>query len=509
METTLGGNGRRVRVEFHLTVPRGAYLDEIETVNGSVTVSNMNNFTKVSAVNGGVKAVNLSGTAELSTVNGKTEAEFENLKTTDKISLETVNGTVNLILPSDINAVVRASTVNGRIENDFGLPVKKGKYVGRDLYGRIGGGGVEVKLDAVNGTLNIKHKNDGKNINPATNLLNMSSSSDDDDSGSKENAEINKEIAQAQRDAEKEQRKAQREVEKELKNAQREMEKIQPMINDIISNTVSATTSITNEQVQRAVNAQNAREKEKNARNRNANFTGIPNVSQQTETFTIKDKTKIKIAATDCAIDIRGWDKPEIRYVLTEFATGNNKTGNVQAEQKGANFNISVINDEGKSDDDYNGMRLEIFVPKKSDLTIETEGEIRLEGVSGEIDLKGDDGNVDVRNSGGNLVVNVSAGRIRVVGFQGGITAESADGDVMLEGKFDKLTAKTVDGNVILTIPSETGAIVTADRDIETENIKMTADGDKKWRVGDGSAKYNLSAVDGKLIVRGMKEIVY
>ena len=106
-------NGGKLNVEFRLMVPRGAVLNEIETVNGSVSVSNFVNSTKVSAVNGSVNATNIRGTAKLSTVNGEVRADFDRLETGSKISLETVNGKVNLIIPSDANATVKANSLNG------------------------------------------------------------------------------------------------------------------------------------------------------------------------------------------------------------------------------------------------------------------------------------------------------------------------------------------------------------------------------------------------------------
>jgi len=141
----------RLVIEYQLMIPRGAVLNDIDTVNGSVTVSNFTNVTKVSAVNGTIKASNLRGTADLSTVNGEVVADFTSLDTGSRISLETVNGKVNLLIPSDSNATVKADSVNGSIINDFGLPVRKGKYVGRDLYGKLGNGDVKIKLESVNG----------------------------------------------------------------------------------------------------------------------------------------------------------------------------------------------------------------------------------------------------------------------------------------------------------------------------------------------------------------------
>jgi len=96
---------RKLEVEFRLSVPRTAVLNEIETVNGSVTVSNFTNITKVSAVNGNVTATNLKGAANLSTVNGQVMADFDRVAPSSKINLSTVNGQVSLVVPSDVNAI--------------------------------------------------------------------------------------------------------------------------------------------------------------------------------------------------------------------------------------------------------------------------------------------------------------------------------------------------------------------------------------------------------------------
>lgn len=76
-----------------------------------------------------------------------------------------------------------------------------------------------------------------------------------------------------------------------------------------------------------------------------------------------------------------------------------------------------------------------------------------------------------------------------MIGFNGEINAETTDGEVFLEGKFDRLSARTVEGTVVLTIPTETDATLTANRGIKAENIILTADGDKKWKIGNGNAK--------------------
>src|ERR1700737_2793272 len=64
-------------VEYTLSVPRSANLDEIKPVNGPLDIEGVAADVRASCVNGHLFAHHLGGRAELSTVNGKVEAEFE------------------------------------------------------------------------------------------------------------------------------------------------------------------------------------------------------------------------------------------------------------------------------------------------------------------------------------------------------------------------------------------------------------------------------------------------
>ena len=67
------------------------------------------------------------------------------------VELNSVNGSVDLTIPSDSNAEIEASTVSGGINNDFGLHVNNHQFVGHDLRGELGSGGTHIKLSNVNG----------------------------------------------------------------------------------------------------------------------------------------------------------------------------------------------------------------------------------------------------------------------------------------------------------------------------------------------------------------------
>ena len=56
------------------------------------------------------------------------------------------------------SADVRAETVNGRISNDFGIEVHKGKYVGSSMNGAVGAGGPTIELETVNGAIHLRSR---------------------------------------------------------------------------------------------------------------------------------------------------------------------------------------------------------------------------------------------------------------------------------------------------------------------------------------------------------------
>jgi DUF4097 and DUF4098 domain-containing protein YvlB len=163
------GRGNHVsEVEYTLTVPRTARLDEIKLINGGLDVTGVNGEVRASCINGKLVAKGLAGDSKLSTINGPLEANFENLRAT-RIELSSVNGPVRLLLPSDAKARIEATTVHGGIDNDFGLHTNNHRFVGHDLKGLLGGGGVEIRLSNVNGPIDVRHANDGRTLSPAKN----------------------------------------------------------------------------------------------------------------------------------------------------------------------------------------------------------------------------------------------------------------------------------------------------------------------------------------------------
>ena len=308
---------RKLEVHYRLQVPRTAVLGEIEAVNGSVTVSNFTNLTKVSTVNGNVNATNLRGTAKLSTVNGQVFANFDRLDNGTSISLNTVNGKVSLEVPSDVNATLRAESLNGSISNEFGLPVKKGKYVGRSLHGRIGSGEVQIKLDSVNGGLAIGRKKDGRSPASVTNLLRTTDDDQDTEDSNEvsvgETVRIDKEITKSVKNSIKTGEKQLKEAEKTVEKAKQGIEKVEfPTLPDV---GVVVDTEVVRKAIADGVRNQAGVW----ARSGEAVFETSPTlITRQTNSFEIKGSPEVKIDAGSCKVRLRGWNQPVVKYVLTE-----------------------------------------------------------------------------------------------------------------------------------------------------------------------------------------------
>jgi len=500
-------NNDNVTVNYELSVPRTAVLNEIETVNGSVAVADFVNYVKVSAVNGTVRAGNLRGTAELSTVNGELIADFDRLSTGNKIDLDTVNGRVSLTIPSDANATVKAESLNGSITNDFGLPSRRGKYVGNSLHGKLGTGEVNIKLESVNGTLSVKHRNDGKSLSPATNLLPAKGDDEDGDGDgdmskadtARMNRDIDRSVRQSQRDA---MRGVEKEKEKIKAKATADVSRVRAEIDNEVLKAVDV------KKIQESIDAAMSGQQVAMAGLRDINFFNrMPRVEVKSNAFTVKGTPKVTIDAKGCAVRVRGTDGSEVKYSLTQMKGGMSSQGATVAESHTDSVvSLKVVQPSDSDSPGFFGRsaetRIEVFVPRKTNLKIISDQEVRLDGVSGELEIIGGDESVDIRDSDGKLNITNESGRVRVIGFEGDVNANTDSGDVYLEGKFSKLTGKADSGSFIVTIPTDSNVDITADTEVQTEGFSLTERGSNKWRLGSGGATYSFAAANGQVTFR-------
>ena len=142
-----------VQAHFTIRIPSGVRFVG-RTVNGGIEAASLDADAEAYTVNGSVH-VSARGHVRAETVNGSITASLGRADWTGALDFKTVNGSITVGLPEGTSADVHAATVNGEIETDFGLTVR-GRFSRRRLSGTIGGGGRELNLETVNGSIRLR-----------------------------------------------------------------------------------------------------------------------------------------------------------------------------------------------------------------------------------------------------------------------------------------------------------------------------------------------------------------
>jgi DUF4097 and DUF4098 domain-containing protein YvlB len=111
----------RINARFNVTIPPGVTA-ALETVNGDVTVKDLDGDLDLETVNGKVEARGVRRSLEAHAVNGNLIADAVAPAPGSSFELQTVNGAVTLTLPKDARFDVSASTMHGSISSTFALP---------------------------------------------------------------------------------------------------------------------------------------------------------------------------------------------------------------------------------------------------------------------------------------------------------------------------------------------------------------------------------------------------
>ena len=538
-------------VEYTLTVPRGARLEDVELINGALTVEGVSGPVHASSINGRVRASGLAGTVNLSVINGTLEATLDRLSDAGTVTLSSVNGPLVVTLPSDSNATVRANTLHGPINNDFNLPVREGEYIGRDLEGRLGQGGARVRLSNVNGSITIRRANDNRPLSPAVNLLSETredyGGGDDAREAAREAREAKREAAREARDAaheseqekresdaeaerdrqeaERDKAEAEREKEEAKREAKREKEEAKAEMDresaEAVREAERAARDVARE-TQRA-----ARDVERATRDAARANDGFDNsqrvIDRESNNFNVTGTPRVRVETFDGAIYVHAWDKPEVSYTATKRAGDDHEMKGIKIQAQGSGGEVTLRADfdksfargyrqEGGRVVSFNSnasTEFDVYVPRNATLYVSSgDGRLRIEGVSGELDLHTGDGAIDVSAGQGRLRAETGDGRIRVDGFDGDAEARTGDGRITLDGNFKSLTARTGDGTISLALPDGVNATVETDAEsvINDDGIAVAESPAesrvRRWRIGGGGQVLKLNTGDGQIILR-------
>jgi DUF4097 and DUF4098 domain-containing protein YvlB len=142
-----------VRVNFTVRTPNGVRFVG-RTINGEVEAKSLSANAEGYAVNGNI-SLSGDGLMQAKTVNGSIHIIQKSRTMSRPLIFETVNGDIDVSLPSNINADVEASNVTGNISTDFPLSVK-GRFINKQIHGKIGGAGSKLLFKTVNGDIRLR-----------------------------------------------------------------------------------------------------------------------------------------------------------------------------------------------------------------------------------------------------------------------------------------------------------------------------------------------------------------
>jgi DUF4097 and DUF4098 domain-containing protein YvlB len=149
-----------IQVNYRLRVPRQARLERLQTLEGDITVRDVEGVVDARSLDGDINQINVTGSVVARTVNGNIAVWLRAMpEGVGPLLLDTVNGNLELLMPSRPNADLELSTVAGRVESPYLLAVSSvpGDTTRRT---RLGQGGVRVSLRTVRGNIRVGERDD-------------------------------------------------------------------------------------------------------------------------------------------------------------------------------------------------------------------------------------------------------------------------------------------------------------------------------------------------------------
>jgi hypothetical protein len=138
---------------------------------GQITIEGVDGEIEAQNLNGAVTVRNASGPVVASSLNGSVTVTMASVKSGSPMSFTTLNGNIDVTLPSNVAADFKMKTNHGDIYSDFDVKMKappapvvsgkdsKGKYIIKtdgSQSGSVNGGGPEYRFSTLNGNIYIR-----------------------------------------------------------------------------------------------------------------------------------------------------------------------------------------------------------------------------------------------------------------------------------------------------------------------------------------------------------------
>jgi hypothetical protein len=256
-------------------------------------------------------------------------------------------------------------------------------------------------------------------------------------------------------------------------------------------------------------------------------------------TYPIAGRADLHVLTDDGNVRVQTWGRRDaaIRITTTGWRIGERGV-RIEQHQDGDRVQLDVRTPRWEVDFGLviRSLRIEVWVPEASDLTLETgDGDVTVPAVRGRLTVRTGDGAIRVDGARGDLHLRSGDGRIVGSGLDGALDAQTADGALRVAGRFERLTlgsgdggivaeampgsrlasgwsVTTGDGRVTLRVPADLRADIdahTGDGAIDID-LPLTVSGslsrrDVRGRLNGGGPPLRLRSGDGSIRIEGRR----
>ena len=229
---------------------------------------------------------------------------------------------------------------------------------------------------------------------------------------------------------------------------------------------------------------------------------GYAAVEEEEHVFVVNGVPDVDLSTFDGRIEVRGWDRSEVRVVVEKRAANQERLEEIETEQSGDRVRVAARRRDADGlrfslsmGSNWRGARLIASVPRESNLAAGTDdGRITVADVAGTIELSTDDGRIRGEGLRGAVRARTDDGSVQLEQVEGDVAAHTDDGSIRVSGALAGLEASTDDGRIV--IGAAPGSVMSGDWDLHAEDGRVTVDLPR-----DFSALLDLATDDGRIRV--------
>ncbi|MBN1570979.1 MAG: hypothetical protein JXA73_24295 [Acidobacteria bacterium] len=154
---------RRVdaKVELIIRVPNSIEynFERLSSFGGNVEVTDVVGRLRAESIRGNVELSGVKGLMIASSFSGNVRMEIEKSQDRNNMRFTSVSGNIDILAPSDLDALVDMSSSSGVLKTDFPLQIQESRYgPGRSARGRLGTGKQILRVSSVTGRVSLNQK---------------------------------------------------------------------------------------------------------------------------------------------------------------------------------------------------------------------------------------------------------------------------------------------------------------------------------------------------------------